>query len=245
MRLIFEMSLIYLYITITEYHMINWDGTISLLLACTEFILLINLFVFAEKNKINKIAMLLISLLAIYQLLEFLMCTLNLKYSYMAYFAFVTISFMPPLNFIFVFKHFHREMKWHKLVFLPAVFFAVYYFFVIEKFAVTACSALYASYSYPLGTLFGLFYYLPLLISIVFLIFKINKTGDKRTVKQIKVILYGQIFISIPVIIAFILLFFNNYFLLKIVESIMCKFAFVYAVCLAYFVLNNRKVEDE
>lgn len=239
------MSLIFYNYKISVYRMINWDGTVSLLFACIELVLLINLFVFAEKNKVNKMAMLLIAILAIYQALEFLMCGLNLRYSYMAYAAFAFISFLPPLNLALTLKHFQKEAGWHKFLFLPPVFFIVYYYFVVEKFAVTSCSVLYASYSYPLGTLFGVFYYLPMLISIAFLFYKVSRTEDKETVKQIKLLLPGLIFISVPVIVAFILLFFRVYSLLKAIESVMCKFAFVYAVCLAYFVLINRKKLDE
>lgn len=137
--------------------MINWNGLLSLFIACVEFILVINLLVFAEKNKINFLAIILVALLMVYQVLEFLMCTLNVKYSYMAYLAFIDISFLPPLNFYFITKYFGYEKKYFKLVFLPAIAFSIYYYFVIDKFAITACTVLYASYSYPLGWLYGFF----------------------------------------------------------------------------------------
>ncbi|MCW8995894.1 MAG: hypothetical protein OQK77_08770, partial [Psychromonas sp.] len=63
----------------------NWNGIVSLLLTCIEFLLLFNLFVFAEKNKLNKIAIMMIALLASYQTMEFLMCQVELQSSFFPY----------------------------------------------------------------------------------------------------------------------------------------------------------------
>ncbi len=78
----------------------NWNGIVSLLIACIEFLLLFNLLVFIEKNKVNIIAMLMITLLAVYQTMEFLMCQVGLQNSIYPYIAFVVIGFLPPLNLL-------------------------------------------------------------------------------------------------------------------------------------------------
>ena len=190
-------------------------------------------------------AFILIALLMIYQTLEFLMCTLNLKYSFMAYLAFVDISFLPPLNFYFIFSYTGYRSKLLMLIFLPAVTFVVYYSLAIDKFAVTACTVLYAAYSYPLGGLFGLFYYTPVAAAIILLAVEIKKQSAASRKKLLKILLSGLIFISLPVFAAFILLVSGNKQLLQIIESVMCKFAFVYAVCLAYFTLVNKNTAYE
>ena len=187
----------------------------------------------------------LIAILTIYQALEFIMCNLNLKYSFMAYLAFLDISFLPPLNLYFLLKYFGRNNKLHKAIFIPALAFSVYYYLVMDKFAVVSCSVLYAAYSYPLGTFFGFFYYAPVVYAIVFLSKRIRKSNDETKKKLAKVLLSGLLFVSIPVIAAFLLLAFHNDLLLTAVESIMCKFAFVYAVCLGYFALINKKAVYE
>ena len=210
-----------------------------------EFILVINLLVFAEKNIINFLAIMLVALLMVYQVLEFLMCTLNLKYSYMAYLAFADISFLPPLNLYFIIKYYGYGKNYFKLVFLPAIAFVIYYYFVIDKFAVTACSILYASYTYPLGLLYAIVYYLPIVIVVIFLFVIKDKQKNDKEKKKAKILLGGLIFISIPVISAFILLMLNKNQLLEIIESVMCKFAFVYAVCLAYFTLIKKEIINE
>ncbi len=225
--------------------MINWNGLVSLLLACLEFILLINLLVFAQKNKTNIAAFILITLLAVYQMLEFLMCTLDLKYSCMAYLAFADISFIPPLNLIFILKLFKLDRKYFKLIYLPAIAFIIYYFFEVNKFAVVSCSVLYAAYTYPLGTLYAFFFYTPILGAIILLIWKIKCIEDALKKKSAGYLLNSLLFISIPVISAFALLILHKDFLLNMIESVMCKFAFVYAVSLAYFSLTNKKTANE
>lgn len=187
----------------------------------------------------------LVGVLAVYQALEFLMCTLNLKYSFMAYLAFFDISFLPPLNLFFILRYFRRSHKLHKALFIPAMAFAVYYYMVMDKFAVVSCSVLYASYNYPLGSFYGFFYYAPVVYAIIFLFIRIKKTNDEAKKKLAKVLLGGLLFVSIPVIVAFLFLAFHNDRLLTAIESIMCKFAFVYAVCLGYFTLINKKAVYE
>lgn len=225
----------------------NWNGIISLLLACIEFLLLFNLLVFIEKNKINIIAMIMITLLASYQSMEFLMCQIGLQDSFFPFLAFVIISFLPPLNLLLVLSLTRNHNLNAKiiLIFIPAIAFSVYYLFVIPKFAVTSCTILYASYHYPLGDLFGAFYYLPILISIILLIRFIPKVDDKKKKLIAKVLLFGALFISLPSLLGFTLMFSGNYSIISSIESIMCKFAFVYAIILSFVCLYNSHFNDE
>lgn len=224
----------------------SFNGIISLLIACIEFLLLFNLLVFVKKNKVNVVALIVITLLASYQAMEFLMCQVELQNPVFPFIAFVIISFLPPLNLLLTIdlKDQVRDKNLY-LIFLPAIVFSVYYLFVIPEFAVTSCTVLYASYHYPLGDLFGFFYYLPILISIFLLIRFIKNNSDKKLKLIAKVLLFGSLFISIPVLIGFTLMFLKNYAIISAMESIMCKFAFVYAVCLSFICLYNSPFNDE
>lgn len=191
--------------------------------------------------------MLMIALLATYQSMEFLMCQVGLQESFYPYLAFVIIGFLPPLNLLLTFtlsNSINLKKKIY-LLFIPAIAFAIYYSFIIPEFALTSCTVLYASYHYPLGDLFGVFYYLPILISIVLLIKFIKKTEDKKKKTIAKVLLFGSIFISFPVLIGFALMLSKNYSIISAMESIMCKFAFIYAVCLSFVCLYNSPFNDE
>ena len=225
----------------------NWNGVVSLLIACIEFLLLFNLLLFVQKSKVNIIALTMITLLAVYQTLEFLMCQIGLHSSVYPYIAFVVIGFLPPLNLLLAFTFTKQKKIGRKInfIFIPAVTFSIYYLFVIPKFVVTGCTVLYASYHYPLGDLFGVFYYLPILISIILLIKFISSTSDKKEKLITKVLLFGSIFISLPVLFGFTLMFAGNYSIISSMESIMCKFAFIYALCLSFVCLYNSPFNDE
>ena len=188
-----------------------------------------------------------IALLACYQTLEFLMCQVELQNAFFPYFAFIIISFLPPLNLLVVLTlKLKPELKLLKfLLFLPALFFLIYYSFIIPEFVVTSCTVLYATYYYPLGDLFGFFYYLPILFSIILLISFIKKESNKKEKLIGKFLLFGSVFISIPVVVGFALMFAGSYSLISAMESVMCKFAFVYALCLSFVCIYNSPFKDE
>ncbi len=229
----------------------HWNGTVSLLIACIEFLLLFNLLIFAEKNRLNKIAITMVALLAAYQTIEFLMCQVELQSSFFPYLAFVIISFLPPLNLLLTLTFALAKASADKLsllkflIFTPAILFSIYYTFIIPEFAVTSCTVLYATYHYPLGDLFGFFYYLPILISIILLALFVRKESDKKKKLIGKVLLFGSIFISIPPVLGFILMFAGSYAVISAIESVMCKFAFIYALCLSFVCIYNSPFKDE
>ena len=216
----------------------NLDGIVSLLLACIEVVLLVNLVIFADKNKLNVLVFAIILLLAGYQVIEYLICGIEIESSRMAYTAFAVISSLPPLSLLLVLTYLKIRFKPAPLIFLPAILFVIYYASVINEFAVVKCSVLYASYNYPLGTLYGAFYYIPILISF-FLLYR-NINNRDFPVKQTRLLITGHYFIIIPVIASFTLLLLNLPGLVHSIESILCKFAFGYAVALGFFTLNNR-----
>lgn len=225
----------------------NFDGIVSLLIACIEWILLINLLIFSKKDKTNLIALVMIALLAGYQTMEFIICNLGFTQPIFPYIAFVIISYLPPLNLLLVLTlASNYNFNWKViLLFLPAIFFTIYYLFMISNFEVAKCTVLYASYHYPLGDLYGFFYYMPILISIIILVKKIPITSDKKQKLILKVLLYSAIFISLPVVVGFTLMFFGSYAIISSMESIMCKFAFVYALSLGFLILYNTPFKDE
>jgi hypothetical protein len=222
----------------------SWEGIGSLFIASIEFILFVNLMVFARKNKFNYTAIIMVLILTAYQTLEFLMCQIGYDFPLMPYLAFVLISFLPPLMLILLAELFNYKSRFLNLVFLPAVIFIIYYSFVIEQFAVTSCTVLYASYNYPLGDLYGFVYYTPIIISTVILSRAVVNDGDKSRLFSIKVLLFGNIFIMVPVVVGFVIMFSGSPVLISKIESIMCKFAFVYAVSLAIICLYNSKRKD-
>jgi hypothetical protein len=160
----------------------NYAGIISLFIACIEIVLLINLFIFAEKNRENKIIFGLVTLLFGYQFMEFFMCYTE-SYSYiLVYLSFLIISFLPPLMLYLVLTVNQVKNKLMLLIFVPIVILLSYYLFVLDSFEITNCTVLFAAYEMPLGDLYGVVYYFPVLVSIYLLskmianpIYKVNK----------------------------------------------------------------------
>jgi len=217
----------------------NPDGIVSLLLACIELVLMVNLLIFADRNKENFLILLIVLLLAGYQIFEYFICGIGSKTSDTVFLAFADISFLPPLSFILVLTYLEVKSKIKPVLLAPALFFVIYYAFVVDEFAVVKCTVLYAAYTYPLGTLYGAFYYLPIFISFVLLVVNLKKADELKS-RQFKLLVTGYYFIIIPVIVSFVLLLLNLPGLLNSIESILCKFAFGYAVTLGFFALNNR-----
>ncbi len=216
----------------------NLDGIASLLIACIEIVLLVNLVIFADKNKLNFLVFFIVLLLAAYQVTEYLICGIGIKSPRMAYTAFAVISSLPPLSLLLVLTYLKIRFKLAPLIFLPAIFFVLYYASVINEFSVVKCTVLYASYNYPLGTLYGVFFYLPIFISLYFLYRKLHNRDFP--VKQTRLLITGHYFIIVPVIASFTLLLLNLPGLVNSIESVLCKFAFGYAAVLGFFALNNR-----
>ena len=214
------------------------EGIIYLLIACVELLYIINLLIFAKKNSINKLVIGMILLLFGYQFIEFLICFVGLQKQILIYLAFLDISLLPPLGLYTVIKFSAKESQYSKLVFIPALFFIIYYPFVIEQFAVTKCTVLYASYHYPLGELYGIFYYLPIIFSMIILNKKWGAETDSLQKTLTRTFLFGYLFTFIPsMILAIAIPTF-----LTAVDSLLCKLAFVFATFLMIFVLKNKTI---
>ena len=221
-------------------NMENLDGIISLLIACLEFVFLINLLVFAQKNSVNKKIIILVLLLFLYQMMEFLICYAGMNSAFVIYSVYVVISFLPPLGLIIVLNYYNKQHRLLKLLYLPPLFFAFYYPLVLSKFEIAKCTVLYASYNYPLGFLYGLFYYIPVLLTILFLFrqqFSMRGSG-RRPLGT--VLLAGYLIAFVPnMLFYFIIPGFTD-----IIESIMCKFALLLAIAYTFFALKNKQDQE-
>lgn len=212
------------------------DGSVSLFLSIIELAFIITLLFRAEKNRTNRLSIILLILLFGYQFIEYLICGIGLNSSSMVYLAFVDIGFLPPLALYIILQYWNYKSNWHLLLFVPAIFFSVYYPLVIDQFIVTKCTVMYAAYNYPLGFLYGIFYYSPILVLIIFISIKLKIAKGDRRIYLSKVLLWGYLIAFIPGV--FITRFIPG--MLAAVESILCKFAFLLAIFITYFVIKNK-----
>lgn len=217
------------------------DGVVSLLIACIELSFIINLLIFAKKNPLNKLVIGMIFILFCYQFLEFLICFVGLQNQIVIYLAFLVISLLPPLGLYTVLLYTEKLGKHHKLVFIPALFFIIYYLFVLDQFAVTKCTVLYASYHYPLGQFYATFYYLPILGSMIILNKKWGAEEDPKKKAQTRLFFFGYLFTFLPSMIFALLL----PTFITAVESLLCKMAFIFATFLTLFVMKNKELPNK
>lgn len=224
--------------------MTNWNGFVSLLIAAVEFILLCVVLLHLKNKKENILAAVLILLLMVYQFLESLICYFNVSSSFVAFLAFADITLLPPTGLILAWTIWGNTVKKNYLVYLPALFFLVYYSLTIDRFVVNTCTVFYASYSYPLGESYGFFYYAPVVITIFYLREKVKDNPGILKSKLSGILVFAYVFISIPVAAGFILRSFGDSFVLSVIESVMCKFALSLALALTYFVMNNKQTND-
>lgn len=214
----------------------DFDGIISLLIACLELGYIVNLLLFSKKTNINKLVIAIVSLLFGYQFLEFLICFVGWKNQFVVYLAFFDITLLPPLGLYTALLYVGKLQKYHKYIFIPALFFIFLYAIIIDQFAVTKCTVLYASYHYPLGPLYATFYYLPIIGTMIILNKKWGAENDPKKKALTRLYFFGYIFTFIPAMI--IALFLPSF--VNAVESLLCKMAFILATFLMLFVLKNR-----
>ncbi len=214
----------------------NFPGIISLFLACVESVLLINLFIFAEKNGVNKKIIGLVGLLFIYQFFEFMICYFEVDSNLMVYFAFITISFLPPLLFDLILTLRGENSFIRKLIFIPVSLLLLYFTLIISEFVVTRCTLMFAAYDIPLPDLYGVLYYSPVLISIILLFGMIKNEKYQKQKSNLIILNTGIVLTFIPTEV--IILLFPS--LIEFIESFLCKSASIMALTLTVFAMRNR-----
>ncbi len=215
----------------------SYNGIFSLLFASIELLLLLNLLKFADKTKENWIAISMVALLFGYQTLETMLCFFEINSQVLVYLAIAVISFLPPLGLLLVFTLAGNKNKLLYLIFIPALFFTVYYLINIPQLNLTACSIIAAKYNMPLGTLYGVFYYIPIILSmlIIPLFYIQTKFGIRK--KLWRVLMIGYYGTIIPAVLFYLVI--PGF--VDAAESGVCKLAFIMALALSYFAIANRK----
>jgi len=214
----------------------NFSGIVSLLIACVELVLIINLIIFAEKNNENKIIIGILTLLFSYQFSEFFMCYTHNYSNILVYISFVIISFLPPLLLHLVLTIGKMAKKMRFIVFIPIIGLLFYYLFVLNEFEITKCTVLFAAYEMPLGDLYGVIYYLPIVLSVVFLMKMIKNPSFEPKKLNLRIALGGILLAFVPV--ALIIRLFP--FLIDYVESFFCKAASIIALTLTIYAMRNN-----
>ncbi len=212
----------------------QYNGFLSVLFATIEFLLLANIFAYAERNKANKIAFGILTLLFGYQFFEALICAAGFKTPTVISFAFVDITFLPPLGLLLTTEFLNKKIKGMKYLFHPYAALALYFLFNGEGISNVHCTPFAVSYSYGYSYVYAFFYYTPIVATIYLLVSSKNKISKKKRNAYIA-LTSGFVITFVPFFIAFP--FVRELHLYA--ESILCKMAFLLAIFLTFFILLN------
>ncbi len=212
----------------------QYNGFLSVLFAAIEFIFLANVFAYGERNESNKIAFGILLLLFGYQFSEAIICAAGYKTQTVIAFAFVDITFLPPLGFLLATVFLNKRVKGMKYLFHPYAAFALYFLFNKSGFANVNCTPFAASYDYSISYIYGFFYYAPIAATIYLLL-----ANGKRVLPQKRnahrALVWGFVVTFVPFFIAFP--FMKEIY--PYAESVLCKLAFMLAIFLTFFVMLN------
>lgn len=212
----------------------QYNGFLSVLFAVIEFLFLANIFAYGERNKSNILAFGVLALLFGYQFFEALICAAGLKTQTVIAFAFIDITFLPPLGLLLVTEFLNKKIKGIKYLFHPYAAFAIYFLFNKNGFANVHCTPFAASYDYSLSLIYGFFYYAPIAASIYLLLASRKKISPHKRNPYIA-LTWGFVITFVPFFIAFP--FVREIY--PYAESVLCKMAFLLAIFLTFFVMLN------
>ncbi len=218
----------------------QYNGFLSVLFAAIEFLLLANVFAYGERNKSNQLAFGIMVLLFGYQFFEAIICAAGYKTQTVIAFAFVDITFLPPLGFLLATEFLNKKIKGIKYLFHPYAAFAVYFLFNKNGFANVHCTPFAASYDYAISYIYGFFYYAPI-VGTIYLLLSNRKNIPAEKRKAYKTLTSGFVFTFVPFFMAFP--FIQELF--PYAESVLCKLAFILAIFLTFFVLLNSYGKQE
>lgn len=211
-------------------------GIPSLFIACLEYLLLINVVVFGHKNNVNIIAFIIIAIYSTNHLFEFFISQFNITNPFFVFLNFAAIAFLPAWSFYLVLKFWRHETKLQYLIFLPAFAFLFYFITQIDSFHVSNYYYFYITFSYPLRSEFGIYYFAMNISAMIILLIKIREPRQRyKRHLNIALILSCIVGFIIPLI---LLLFFPS--TKTYAESVLNKFAFFYVLGLTYFSLKNK-----
>ncbi len=225
------------------------DGLVSLIFFFIEFAFLIIIII---KNRKHPQFVWIISLmifLQVYQLMEFLVC-IGIDPNIIGRMGLVSITFLPPLgvlltSYVTKLKHW---INWSGI--LVGIGLSVYYCIVPNAFTDLTCNPFYATYNYPLGNFYGIFYfgYIIWALLLIIIAFIVNRKKSKKDLNRNAIIvLIGYISFLLPMAITVIIDFSTK----PSISSIMCKYAILLATTLLIFSfqyernLENSKNENK
>lgn len=212
----------------------NFNGIIALLVACLELVLILNMLIFSEKNRLNILFIFLVLLLMFDQMFEFIICYFGQSGSGLIMVKFIALSFIPAVLMQTAFEILPGREKFTPLLYLPSLAFSAYYIIESGEFYISSCTIIFAEYQFPGKDLLGIYFYSAFIISTAVLFFTARKYENHRN--RIIIIFAGLTIAVLPATIAFLVSSTIN----EVRESLISKAAVMLALTLTYLSLKNK-----
>jgi hypothetical protein len=209
------------------------DGLLSLIFFIIEFGFLI-IIVVKNRNHPQFIWIILLMIfLQLYQLMEFLLC-IGIDANIVGRLGLVAITFLPPLGVLLTSYacNLRHWINWSGLII--GIGLSLFYAIIPDAFTFQTCNPFYATYAYPLGNVYGIFYFGYIgwaFVLIIISLIRNRKTHAKNENKKAIFVLIGYLSFLLPMGLTLII----DTSTINALESIMCKYAILLATTLLFF----------
>lgn len=201
---------------------------VSLATFVIEFLLALYFLLKNPKDKLNRFIALLSFLLGTYQLNEFLICVTEV--SIFTRLAMITTAILPALgvSYALIMRRNKIRYYWKILIYSPAVFFMLMFFF--GKLYETSAKCMTVFIEYPdmglLGKFYSLYYFAYIVAAGILFYFGSVKASSKYERRLMHLGIFGMLIFTLPTF-AFLLFLPGLYIQFP---SVLCEFALLLAI---------------
>ena len=210
------------------------DGVLSLIIFIIELSILTYVILKNRDHPYFKWIAVTLSLLLLYQLAEFVICATGAEFAIRM--SHVIITFLPPVGYHFAVKITKWPKKDYLIFYLAAIGFSIHFLFVEGAVIFLDCNFVFADFDTPsVPLLYATYYSGTMLYSIGFLVNNFKNENENGDRGMMKLLLFGYLSFIVPMLITLLL----NRAYETLVTSVMCKFAFPFAILLGY--MSSKK----
>ncbi len=222
----------------------EYSPVLSIATAAAEIAAAIWILSSPGRRKIVYTATLLLFLLAGYQVVEFLVCSIAQNSTFLPRLAFMVIAWLPPVGVMLISSLVTPQKIWLKrysrILFSAVFLMNIWILFDTAFVSRTVCSVVFSRFFNPLPQLlvYGGLYHLGLMSMLLLPVYSMIHSNDKDTRYKLGQMLFGSITFIVPALVV-VLSLESPY---GAVPSIMCHFAVLLAFFIVRLTIRERKL---
>jgi len=224
-----------------------YSSVLSILTAVFEIIAAVIAFKTKGRKSIRFTSAFLLLLLASYQILEILICSISQNNLFFSKLAFVTIVWLPPLgvlliSFLFPYKR-KLILKYSLFLFGMSLLTVIWILFTQDFVKQTVCSVVFAYFSHPKFIYFAysVLYQLGLFSMLILTAIGVMNSEEEQQRKQLGQFLLGAIAFIFPAMLTVIVVPATE----GALPSIMCHYALFLAIFICRLIYFENRFTNE